>query len=149
MQAHRLRLQSAFAVGAVTASLLAVPIDAKAADPLLALMQGKWTATLVGNTPECGAESVLVRFILDANGQALGAATLTRHSTTCGDRVHRRRDVGIISIDAHGMGTAFVTDAFSGWVFNIQVADTGKTFILTDVVNTGNTLTGTAIHDIE
>lgn len=149
MRTHGFRLQSVLAGSAVGAGLLAVPIDAKAADPLLALMQGKWTAALVGNTG-CGTESVLATFTLDANGIGAGTAAVRTHSTGCADKLVKRQDFSIDSLDANGSGTAHLTcGAGCGWAFNIQVAETGKIFILANVVNFQNTPTGTAIHQVE
>jgi hypothetical protein len=127
-------------------------LSAEAANPaLLATMAGQWTAVLSGNTG-CGSSSMYVTFRLNSKGNGGNSATIVGHSTGCPDQTVTGQSFKINSIDGRGRGTAGLScGPGCGWVFRIQVAADGQSFILTDVEPTNplNTPTGTAIHTID
>jgi hypothetical protein len=139
-------------LAAATVAMTLAPLNAEAANPeLLAKMAGPWTAVLSGNTG-CGASSMYVTFRLNSRGNGGTSATIVGHSTGCPDQTATDQTFRITSIDARGRGTAGLScGPGCGWVFRIQVAEDGQTFILTDVEPTNplNTPTGTAIHAID
>ena len=144
--------RSTLAVWGLAAILLAIPVNANANNTqLLGLMQGTWKAALSGNTG-CGVTSAFVTFTLDANGSGAGTAKVVMHSTGCVNKVITAQDFSIDTLGSGGTGTAHLTCGVGcAWAFMIQVEDTGKVFILTDVNagNPQNTPTGTAIRTIQ
>jgi len=146
----RFALPAVFAL-ATAVSLAPIKVSADVSPKeLLAQMEGEWTAVLEGNTG-CGQTSMLVTFKLDAAGNGAGTANIVGHSTGCADSNTTGDDFVIHTLNADGTGKAGLTcGAGCGWTFSIQVASTGKLFVLTDVepTNPKNTVTGTAVHKL-
>lgn len=113
----------------------------------LSNLQGKWAATIVGNTG-CGLGTMYVTFKLDAFGHGSGTATIVGHAQ-CGDGTTTGLDFNIDSLNANGSGTAGLScGAGCGWALTIQVAKNLQVFNLVDVdpANPNNYIAGTAIH---
>jgi hypothetical protein len=108
-------------------------------------LSGSWQAALVGSSG-CGTGSLLVSFTLNASG--MGTATITGHSTGCGNSTTSGLPIVIQTLNSNGSGFAALgCGAGCGWGFKIQVSPDRSTFNMVDVTDPiPNFWAGTAVH---
>jgi len=109
-------------------------------------LTGPWAMTLTGDTG-CGISTSYVTFTLNSSGS--GSATITSHTSGCGNPVSTGMPFTINTLSANGSGTAGLSCGTGcGWEFNIQVSPDRSMFNIVDVSpsNPGNYLEGTAVH---
>jgi hypothetical protein len=107
-------------------------------------LSGTWVATLTGDTG-CGIATSHVVFVLNTAGT--GPATITSHTTGCGNITFTGQTFTVTSLNTSGFGTAGLTCGTGcGFNFDIQVSPDRATFNLVDITDPGNFLEGVAIH---
>jgi hypothetical protein len=112
----------------------------------MADLSGPWAMTLTGDTG-CGISTSHVTFTLNSAGS--GGATITSHSSGCGDITSSGLPFTINTLNPNGSGTANLScGSGCGWNLNIQVSPDRSIFSVVDVspANPGNYLEGLAIH---
>jgi hypothetical protein len=110
-------------------------------------LAGPWAMTLTGDTG-CGISTSWVTFTLNAVGSASNA-TITSHTSGCGDPTTSGLSFTINTVNPNGSGTANLSCGTGcGWNLNIQVSPDRSMFSVVDVspANPGNYLEGIAIH---
>jgi hypothetical protein len=110
-------------------------------------LTGPWAMTLTGDTG-CGISTSYVTFTLNSAGS--GSATITSHTSGCGDHTSTGDAFTINTLNANGSGTANLScGPGCGWNLNIQVAPDRSIFNVVDVspANPGNYLEGLAVHE--
>ena len=108
-------------------------------------LSGSWQAALVGSSG-CGTGSMLVNFTLNASGT--GTATITGHSTGCGNSTTSGLPISITALSSNGSGTVGLSCGTGcGFNFHIQVSPDRSTFNMVDTFDPiPNFWAGTAVH---
>jgi hypothetical protein len=109
-------------------------------------LTGTWAMTLTGDT-WCGASASYVTFTL--NGAGSGPATITSHTSACGNLIRSGQAFAVSILNPNGSGTANLScGPGCKWKFDIQVSPDRSMFNVVDVspANPGNFLEGVAIR---
>lgn len=147
MNYHRQRARLTVAIALTLITLVSVAQLSKATGTITkADLTGPWAMTLTGDTG-CGISTSLVTFTLNSTGT--GSATITSHTSGCGDHTNTGDTFTVNTLNPNGSGTANLTCGVGcGWNLDIQVSANRSIFNVVDVspVNPGNYLEGTAVH---